>query len=221
MRHTTRALVVGMVIVACSSLEGVAAETSSRWWPFGKKDDASLADPPLAAAPSTTPPLMTSPNMAAARPSVTATAPLAQGTAAAADGAAEPAAKERWMLSSPKGKISWPKLNKPKTGFFAEKPAPEPSRNSWVDQPITPKPSPFKPLTDGAQKVSNSTKSAWHKTVDALTPGEAEQARSNTSSRVAKREIEPPLWKRMFGAKSELQGPQTVPEWMAQQRLDP
>ena len=220
MRHTTRALVVGMVIVACSSLEGVAAETSSRWWPFGKKDDANLADPPPAAALSTSPPLMTSPNMAAARPSVTATAPLAQGTTAA-DPAAEPAAKEHWMLSSPKGKVSWPKLNKPKTGFFAEKPAPEPSRNSWVDQPITPKPSPFKPLTDGAQKVSKSTKSAWHKTVDALTPGEAESARSNTSSRVAKREIEPPLWKRMFGAKSELQGPQTVPEWMAQQRLDP
>ena len=30
-----------------------------------------------------------------------------------------------------------------------------------------------------------------------------------------------PWYKRMFGAKTELQQPQTVPQWMAQKRLDP
>jgi hypothetical protein len=36
------------------------------------------------------------------------------------------------------------------------------------------------------------------------------------------RQTSPPFWKKMFGAKEpELQQPQTVPQWMAQKRLDP
>jgi hypothetical protein len=125
------------------------------------------------------------------------------------------------MLSSPTGKVSWPHLNRPKSGVFAEKPATEAPKNSWVDQPVTPKPSPMKPITDGAHKFSEGTKSAWNKTVATVKGESGPAARSNTSPRVAKREIEPPLWKRMLGQKSEVQSPQTVPEWMAQQRLDP
>jgi hypothetical protein len=219
MRYTTRTLLVAIVIVASSAVEGTGAETSSRWWPFGKKGEANVAEPPKAATSSTTPPL-TSPNMAAAHPSATAAAPSGATSATAAT---EPATKERWMFSSPKGKVSWPHLNKPKTGMFAEKPANDATRNSWVDQPVTPKPSAFKPITDGAHKFSDNTKKAWKKTVAAVKGGEATPAAagSNPGARVAKREVEPTFWKKMFGAKSELQGPQTVPEWMAQQRLDP
>jgi hypothetical protein len=39
---------------------------------------------------------------------------------------------------------------------------------------------------------------------------------------VASRETSPPFWKKMFGAKEPaMQQPQTVPQWMAQKRLDP
>ena len=79
----------------------------------------------------------------------------------------------------------------------------------------------MKPVTDGANKFSTSTKSAWQKTKDALTPGDEKPQPKASSPRIAKRDVEPSFWKRMFGAKSELQQPQTVPEWMAQQRLDP
>jgi hypothetical protein len=130
------------------------------------------------------------------------------------------------MVDSPRKKISWPTLRmpevpKPPMPRFgpAGDQAAAASRNTWTDvPPVAPKPSPLQTVKEGAAKVGTGTRNAWHKTVDALTPGESESARS---SRVAKREIQPPLWKRMFGAKSELQGPQTVPEWMAQQRLDP
>jgi hypothetical protein len=144
---------------------------------------------------------------------------------------AETEKKESWMLSSKKGKVSWPHLNKDlsKGGplFKSDKKEQEadPTRNSWAEKtPAPPKPSPMKPVTDGAHKFSAGTKSVWNKTVNALTPGDEKdkaKGKAPTAPRIAKREVQPPLWKRMFGAKSELQQPQTVPEWMAQQRLDP
>jgi hypothetical protein len=76
----------------------------------------------------------------------------------------------------------------------------------------------------GANSVAASTKSAWHKTVAAVTPGTAAKktVTSDPSPRVASRATSPPFWKKMFGAKEpELQHPQTVPQWMAQKRLDP
>ena len=126
------------------------------------------------------------------------------------------------MFSTPKGKVGWPHLNKPQlpSGLSSRKPAADATRNSWVEQPVTPKPSPLKPITDGAQQVGKSTKAAWQKTVDALTPGESTPAQPS-SARIAKREVKPPFWKRMIGAEPEPTGSQTVPEFMAQQRLDP
>jgi hypothetical protein len=53
-----------------------------------------------------------------------------------------------------------------------------------------------------------------------LTPGG--KAASDSGSRVARREVKPSFWKRMLGAKEpEIQNPQTIPQWMAQKRLDP
>ena len=76
----------------------------------------------------------------------------------------------------------------------------------------------------GANSVAAGTKSAWHKTVAAVTPGSSceKDGEADPSPQVASRETSPPFWKKMFGAKEpELQQPQTVPQWMAQKRLDP
>jgi hypothetical protein len=251
MRHSTRAL-ISVVITICCTQHSAAAESGSRWWPFGHKDDSQVAHSPAVGATSSQqtnlPPI---PNATAAVPSAktpsasppiagatvappVGTAPTAHATAPlehktelpVADPAAETAKKESWMLSSPKGKVSWPHLNKDlsKGGplFSSKKKEEDPTRNSWVEKtPAPPKPSPTKTITDGAHKFSANTKSAWHKTVDALTPGEPEPKPKANSPRIAKREVQPPFWKRMFGATSEPQQPKTVPEWMAQQRLDP
>jgi hypothetical protein len=221
MRHTLCAL-VGVVLVACCSPNLAAAETGSRWWPFGHRDEAKVAQPPAVATPSTSPLLTPQPNSTMAPLGPAASAPLAH-QAQLPNSTADTAAKEHWMLSSPNGKIGWPHLNKPQlpSALAAKKPPTEVPRNSWVEQPpITPKASPLKPITDGAHKVGKSTKAAWHKTVDALTPGEPTPSRSS-GARIAKRDVQPPFWKRMFGAKPESKGSQTVPEFMAQQRLDP
>jgi hypothetical protein len=94
------------------------------------------------------------------------------------------------------------------------------SRNAWVEKPpTTPKPSPLESLSDGAHRVGNRTRAVWRKTVDAVTPG-AEDHR--TGSHIASRDVKPPFWKRMFAAQEpEPQGPQTIPQWMAQDRVDP
>jgi len=257
MRQSTRAL-ISVVICACCAQQLSAAESGKSWWPFGKKDEAKAAQPIGAGATSqaqqtnlpaiaNTPaattaanPLAVAPPAAnapivphgAATPSAVAPGPAAANMPLAHEAdlsaTADAEKKERWMLNSPKGKVSWPHLNKDlsKGGpiFQSKKKEKEedPTRNSWVEKtPAPPKQSPMKPLSDGAHKFSTGTKSAWNKTVDALTPGDDKEKVKAPTPRIAKREIQPPFWKRMFGAKSELQQPQTVPEWMAQQRLDP
>lgn len=220
MRHTLCAL-VGLALLFCTSLNAAAAETGSRWWPFGHKDEAAVTPPPAAAtatAPST-PPLLT-PYKGDTAANFGATGPLApQSQAPAVQPEATP--KENWMLSSPKGKVGWPRLNKPQmpSAFTAKKPPVDATRNSWAEQPVTPKPSPLQPIKDGASKVGKGTKAAWHKTVDALTPGEPEPSRP-ASARIAKQEAKPSVWKRMWGEKPEPQGSQTMPGFIAQQRVD-
>jgi hypothetical protein len=134
------------------------------------------------------------------------------------------------MYESPTSKVSWPRIHMPE--FSLPKPRlPRPqlwpqesevseARNAWVKENPNPnKPSPLQAVKQGAQRVGDSTRNAWHKTVDVLTPGDSPERRS---SRIARRDIKPPFWKRMFGAgKSQPEGPRTVTEWMAQERLDP
>jgi hypothetical protein len=80
------------------------------------------------------------------------------------------------------------------------------------------KPSPLQAARNGARRVADGTRAAWHKTVDVLTPGESTAA----SSDLARSDAQLPFWKRMFAAdEPEPQGPRTVAEWMAQDRLDP
>lgn len=197
MRPTSSAF-LGAVLVVASAQLLTAAETGSRWWPFGRRDDAQAAQPPR----GTTEPLSQSP--------------------ATSSSTREETTKDSWMLSSPNRKVGWPRLARPEMPkLFAEKPESDATRNSWVEKtPPEPKASPLEPIRTGAKKVASGTKSAWNKTVDALTPGDpAPQPRPN-SSRIARSDTEPTFWNRMFGKKEEVRQPQTVPEWMAQDRVD-
>ena len=224
MRFTSRAL-IGGIIIACTALQLRAAETGSRWWPFGQREEAKVAQPPSVAPPSQAP-LQTQRQYGAlnpAQPPTTATVPRSQVPPAAGT-AADGAAKESWMLSSPKRKISWPHLTRPerpKTGLLAQKTEPDATRNSWVDKtPPEPKASPLKPIKESAQKVATRTKSAWHKTVDAFTPGEPAPEPRPNSSRIAQNDAQPRFWQRLLGQEEQAKQPQTVPEWMAQERVD-
>jgi hypothetical protein len=137
---------------------------------------------------------------------------------------------DRKMGSSSSPIISWPRFHMPE--FSLPKPRlPRPqlwpqrsqiddARNAWVERSPDPsRPSPLQAAKEGVRRVGDSTRTAWRKTIDALTPGAATAPRS---SRIARREPQPPLWKRMFAAhETQPQGPRTVTEWMAQDRLDP
>ncbi len=214
MRFAMRAIVVGVFLAAGQGV--VAAEKGSSWWPFGRQDDAATAQPQ--AAPQASLPPITPVTPSAAVPP--ATGPIAHETqlpgADSNDG--------HWMFSTKKTKVSWPKfqmpeLPKPKSAATATKTE---KKNTWVDKaPEPPKPSPFDSVKKGANSVAASTKSAWNKTVDAVTPGDKAK-KAPPSPRLAQRETSPPFWKKMFGAKEpEMQQPQTVPQWMAQRGVGP
>jgi hypothetical protein len=123
-------------------------------------------------------------------------------------------------------KPSWPAVNMPELSrprlprpqFLPSEPSAGPSRNSWYVPPAeSRRSSPWQAMKGGAHRVGQGTRAAWSKTVDVLTPW------SNRESRhVAHRQPKPPLWKRALGiAEEEPQGPRTVTEWMAQERLNP
>ena len=73
-------------------------------------------------------------------------------------------------------------------------------------------------MQHGAQRVGQSTRTAWRKTVDALTPGAAPTA---SDPRVAARAEKPPFWKRLGGTEQpQKKGSQTVTEMLSQERID-
>jgi hypothetical protein len=224
MRHFARVL-IGVALAASCSQSVAADSSSSSWWPWGHDAAKPAPQSALGTGGSTQ---LANPNTggSVSRPLIGA----AQSPLAGNDSAAKESkdSKDHWMLSSPSGKVSWPHLTMPKlpssSTSTADKKKSETKHNSWVEKtPTLPKPSPMKAVSEQAHKVTKATKDTWHKTVDAVTPGSSTppQNNSNNSPRIAKKEMDPPWYKRMFGAKSELQPPQTVPQWMAQQRLDP
>jgi hypothetical protein len=203
----------GIVVFGACCCQLKAAETDSRWWPFGQKKEAELQVSP--------------PSVAATQSQAAPSQPMQQqspGSEYATAGVPEP--ERRWMFESPLAKVSWPRIHMPEMSKPKLPPSPFPSRedldrarNSWVEKSPDPaKPSPLQAVKQGASRVAQSTRNAWGKTVDALTPGERERG---PSSRIARRD-DRPLWKRMFFVEPiEPQGPQTVTEWMAQERVDP
>jgi hypothetical protein len=140
----------------------------------------------------------------------------------------KPADSGHWMVNTPKKKVSWPKLHMPElpkalSSKSAATAKTEPKKNPWVEKaPAPPKTSPMQSVKNGAHNVATGTKSAWHKTVAAVTPSEKKTAKPAPAPQVASRETSPPFWKKMFGAKEpQIQQPQSVPQWMAQKRFDP
>ncbi|HEX4412168.1 MAG TPA: hypothetical protein VH107_00980 [Lacipirellulaceae bacterium] len=231
MRHFARVLIV-VALSACCSQTAVAADSSSSssWWPWSSSSEKKPESSPLGASGTNqlgTPQLGGPVSRPLAGP---AQKPLGSpATSPLGDPVPKPKEQakttDHWMLSSPSGKVSWPHLTMPKLPSISnstadtKKPAP---KSSWVEKtPTPPKPSPMQSVTNEAHKMSNATKDAWHKTVKAVTPSSSTSAKSDNSPRVAKKEMDPPWYKRMFGAKTELEQPQTVPQWMAQKRLDP
>jgi hypothetical protein len=220
MRFAVRALVAGLLMVCCRGVE--AAELGASWWPFGHPADATAAQPQSASE-------STLPSAATSSPSTTAPAAAAAPVAHEAQlPATQPETEpdSHWMLNTRKKKVSWPKFEMPKS--LASKSSPDPKtegkKNRWVEkEPVTPKTSPMESVKKGANSFATGTKSAWHKTVAAVTPGDKTKKPAVPSPpQVARREGSPSIWKKMFGAKEpELQQPQTVPQWMAQKRLDP
>jgi hypothetical protein len=214
MRPTLLALVV-VLLVGSYACHDAAAESGSRWWPFGGSDTDE--SPP--AMPPSSDPLEES---AVVGPSQVEQSP-SQSEVPANE---EP--EQRWMIDSPLAKVSWPRLQLPdmpqpqlpKAQLWPQKSEVEADRNAWAEDDVTPtQPSPWQAMTNGARRVGDRTRAAWDKTIDVLTPGSDS---GSPSSRVARREDRQPWWKRMFAVEDrEPQGPQTVTEWMAQERLDP
>lgn len=239
MRHTFRApLGILLVIVGCQT---ALAETSARrWWPFGGNEEpAPTSAPATTAAPQFTPsPTTTLPPSAAitpigpsdstpvAAPPVTnhAQVPATQLPQTRKDADRPP------IIESPFAGFKWPtmkmpqlgrsKTNSPQQQLGATSPSAAGQPNSWVEkQPEPPRASPTQMVANGAHRVAEGTRSAWRKTVDLVTPGEPTPT---TPPRFAEQEPRRPLWDRMFGPKEpEPQGAQTIPQWMAQDRVDP
>ena len=210
MRFALRTLICTSLAVCSSSAMG--AESGHKWWPFGGKEDVTVSPPSNAA--SELPPLVNSQPVAPAA-DLLGTGPIPYEVQKPTDPTAS-SSKSSWL--------HWPKwASSSSSPATAQKPTPPSARNAWAEPPLkAPNPSPVQSMKNGAHKVASSTKSAYHKTVAALTPGSKAKPAAAKPPQVARRDVEPPLWKRMFGAKEpELQQPQTVPQWMAQKRLDP
>ncbi len=214
MRFAIRAIVVGVLLAAVPG--AWSAETKSGWWPFGREAETAPEQS------ATTAPLAAHPPMGSTAPSTTASAPTGPLGHETQMPATE-AGSDNWMLSTTKTKVSWPKfqmpeLPRPKRAAPAAKPV---KKNMWAEPtPEPPKASPFASVKKGAHRVATGTKSAWRKTVDAVTPGDQSKS-TPPQPHVAQREESPSFWQRMFGPKEIEKQPQTMPQWMAQKRLDP
>lgn len=128
------------------------------------------------------------------------------------------------MIRSPFARVSWPRIqlpevHLPRPQLWPRKTEVDDVRNAWLGEDNEPaRPSPLQAAKQGAHRVAESTRSAWRKTVDVFTPGDPADA----SGHIAQQETRPSLWRRMFAMEEpQPEGPRTVTEWMAQDRLDP
>jgi hypothetical protein len=208
MRYSTRAM-LGMLLATIVATTGVAEEPASPWWHFGMGKSAPETEPSMTAAPTLT-------------PSQTILPPT-MGTTVGPTAATPEADDKRWLKwpTLPKWsettvtEVSSSELSqpKPRRDHFGKPAHRARSRNAWAQPPATATAAAPGPST--WSKVSESTRNAWHKTVDFVTPGEP----ADTS--VANNQPRDSWWHRMWSSNEEAEGPQTVTEWMAQDRLDP
>jgi hypothetical protein len=206
MQYGTRP-VLGVLLATVLATHGLAEETKAPWWHFGHDQDAPSAPATVTPAPTLAP-----------SPEVT------------------PIEDESWLHWPSMPKVSWFKADPADASIVTDPTstgspvAAETSahrRNTRYGKPMhTPRPrntwaqpagnttaadsgaSPWKAMTE-------STRTAWHKTVDFVTPGDGHDAP------VVSGEARPSWWHRMWHGEEADEGPQTVTEWMAQDRLDP
>jgi hypothetical protein len=203
MRFVGPALVAVCLVQCCHE---VAAESDSGWWQFDHQNETTLSQPQ---------------GVASRAAPVPALSPSAVG----------PVTHEVFMPQSStdatnaaNGNSSWFHLpHWAPFGSYPQQPQMNPQRNAWATRNAPPKtpPSPLQSVKNGAHKVVAGTKAAYHKTIAALTPGGTSK-RNPSTGHFATSDTRPPFWKRMFGVtQPEPQQPQTIPQWMAQKRLDP
>lgn len=240
MRYLARAILCVLFAIGCHANLALGQDSFFDRWPFKAKEQEPFVRTPSmyefnaasAASEGTVPPAATQsapaayPTTGAAAPGQPTTnrqAPLptqpTQSPTANAESADRPPA-----LASPFVAFHWPSIHmpefsvpKPKLPRWPGRADAEQARNAWVEKSPDPaRPSPWQAVTNGASRVSQSTKSAWRKTVDVLTPGEPAAA----PPRVAQQNAEPSLWRRMFPRDDPPPaGPGTVNEWMGQERI--
>jgi hypothetical protein len=215
MRYTTRVLLVLLLAACCCPAATAAEQSGLRLWPFrgDRTDDSPLTGNSLAA----TPPANTTLGLSAATPSQPPT------TSYTADSLPE----QRWMVKSPFARVSWPRIHMPefplprpklpRPPWWSEKPPVDDGRNTWVQKSSEPtRTTPLVAMQQGAQRVGQSTRTAWRKTVDVLTPGEDP---STTDPRVAARD-QRTFWQRLNGTEqTQKPGSQTVTEMLSQERI--
>jgi hypothetical protein len=239
MRYLARAIVIALLVSI--NLDGHAlAQGPKGWWPFKSEEKETFVKPPTSlgaggqsATTQTTSPSSTATitqGESASPKSATPTMPLPPEQTPTANlphtarATINPNEQSSFLPSFefPKFQMPYfPKPRMPRNPFAASGPALEDSRNNWMGtSPDPAKPSPWQAVTDGASRVGESTKSAWRKTVDIVTPGSPAEPAERT--RVAQRDTEPSLWSRVFSPGAEKkEGPQTVTEWMGQERIKP
>ncbi len=199
MRCAGRALVAVCFILCCGV---AAAEPTSLWWPFDHHNEATTTQPQ--GLGQSTAPVPALPPSAMGPVHHEVMMPQTGSTAASEDSS--------WFHLP-----HWHPF-----GSYATKPQPNPQRNAWATRNAPPKApaSPLQSVKNGAHKVVAGTKAAYHKTVAALTPGST-TPKPPSATHVARGNAEPSFWKRMFGAKEPVRQPSTIPDFLAQKRLDP
>ncbi len=223
MRHAARRMLGVCLVVGCCCHNASSEESKSSWWPFGGDDKVEAAEP-TTTAPVVPPPVM------ATSPADSAT----QGTTEEALPDVGPVKDRPWMIQSPLAKVSWPELRMPKVALpkpqlprpsiWPDQSKAEDAKNSWVEKKPEPeRPSPLQAVKNGAHSVSESTKTAWRKTVDAVTPGDQTAGNTPANPRMAHRDPvgQPSFWDRMTGKEEpKPEGPRTISEWMSQDRVE-
>jgi hypothetical protein len=217
MRHVACVLFGLLISASYCSLAEAAEESRFRLWPFGRDraDDVELTG-----------------NSLAPKTSATATSNYAATTRShvpSGDNSTETMPEQRWMVQSPMARVSWPRIHMPEFSmprpslprppWWTEKPPVGDVRNTWVQtNPEPPQSTPLQSVRQGAQRLGQGTRTAWRKTVGALTPGGAPSA---ADPRVAARAEKPPLWQRLRGGEQpQKQGSRTVTEMLSQERID-
>lgn len=111
--------------------------------------------------------------------------------------------EKNWMFTSPFANVSWPEIKMPKLKWKPFGGAADPASPQATSQG-----SPLSAMRGMSQNVAQRTRTAWNKTVDRL-------KWNKDTSRQPK---QPGFFARMFGSEEQNSGPQTVTQFLAQER---